>query len=275
MAAGYSREMDRETGPKPPPAGPAASAADAPPRRLAVPGRPAQSGLSADPRLTAWIRRAVVALVVGVGIAIPFGWRWGLSAAAVAAIIDTVIQSKSMAPIPAHAPGHPGPAQDPPQADRPAQLGVRGAERPGHPRQRPGHRSPGDRAVRGVRGGLRAMGPAAAGPGDRRDRQGRALPRPVQPGRTGWPTPAGRPARRPGCSPPSFRSRSRSGPPWPSTARRSSGAWPPCAGSRYSAAAGLRKYFRNQDKVTRGDHLDEEEIGMIYAAAERVLPPVG
>jgi len=30
-----------------------------------------------------------------------------------------------------------------------------------------------------------------------------------------------------------------------------------------------------QNKVTRGDHLDEEEIGMIYAAAERVLPPVG
>jgi hypothetical protein len=34
----------------------------------------------------------------------------------------------------------------------------------------------------------------------------------------------------------------------------------------------VRKFFRNQDKVTRGDHLDEDEIHMIYEAAEQVLP---
>jgi hypothetical protein len=37
----------------------------------------------------------------------------------------------------------------------------------------------------------------------------------------------------------------------------------------------IRKFFRKQNKATRGEHLDEQEISEIYAAAERALPPVG
>lgn len=63
-------------------------------------GRP-MSALSADPRVPIWIRRAIVALLVGVVVTIFLNWRWGLTAAAVVAIIDTVYQSKAMSPIPA------------------------------------------------------------------------------------------------------------------------------------------------------------------------------
>jgi len=59
--------------------------------------------MSADPRLTVWIRRAVMALVVGVGLAIWVGWRWGLTGAALVAVLDTLYQSKAMAPVPAEA----------------------------------------------------------------------------------------------------------------------------------------------------------------------------
>jgi Nuclease-related domain len=59
--------------------------------------------ISADPRLLAWIRRVAVALVVGV-VAGPFlGWRLGVTAAAVAAVIDTIYSSRTMALIPAEA----------------------------------------------------------------------------------------------------------------------------------------------------------------------------
>jgi hypothetical protein len=48
-----------------------------------------------------WIRRAVLALVAGGAVALWQDWRWGLTAAAVIAIADTVYQSKAMSPIPA------------------------------------------------------------------------------------------------------------------------------------------------------------------------------
>jgi Nuclease-related domain len=100
---GYSRDVDRESGSNPPAAGPAASPPPAgpPPRRPAPGSRPAAGGISADPRLTVWIRRAIFVLVVGVAISIWVGWRWGLTAAAAVAILDMIYQSKAMAPIPA------------------------------------------------------------------------------------------------------------------------------------------------------------------------------
>lgn len=58
---------------------------------------------SADPRLLAWIRRVVIALVVAVVIGLFLGWRIGLTAAAVAALIDTVYNSRTVALIPAAA----------------------------------------------------------------------------------------------------------------------------------------------------------------------------
>ena len=93
--------MDRESGPKPSPTGdavPVRPSSDQP-----APTRPIISGLAADPRVPVWIRRAVIALVIGILITIFGNWRWGLTAAAAAAIIDTIYQSKQMAVIPAAA----------------------------------------------------------------------------------------------------------------------------------------------------------------------------
>jgi hypothetical protein len=67
------------------------------------PGLGRTGALSTDPRIPAWIRRAILALVAGVVVTIFAGWRWGLSAAAVVAIVDTIYQSKAMSPIPADA----------------------------------------------------------------------------------------------------------------------------------------------------------------------------
>jgi len=55
----------------------------------------------ADPRVPVWIRRAILALVVGGAITLWQDWRWGLTAAALIAIADTVYQSRAMSPIPA------------------------------------------------------------------------------------------------------------------------------------------------------------------------------
>jgi Nuclease-related domain len=93
--------MDRETGPERAPAGPAAPAPA--PRDLPASARPSTTGLAADPRVPVWIRRAVMAIIVAIVVTIFGGWRWGLTAAAVVAIIDTIYQSKTMSLIPADA----------------------------------------------------------------------------------------------------------------------------------------------------------------------------
>jgi Nuclease-related domain len=59
--------------------------------------------MAADPRLPLWIRRAIMAIVVAIAVTIFGGWRWGLTAAAVVAIIDTIYHSKTMSLIPADA----------------------------------------------------------------------------------------------------------------------------------------------------------------------------
>jgi hypothetical protein len=61
------------------------------------------SELGADPRLPIWIRRAFVALVVGLLITLWQGWRVALTAAALVAIIDTIYHSKTTSLIPAAA----------------------------------------------------------------------------------------------------------------------------------------------------------------------------
>ena len=65
------------------------------------PAGPAGPGLLADPRVPVWIRRTIFALVVGGALTLWQDWRWGLTAAALIAIVDTVYQSKAMSPIPA------------------------------------------------------------------------------------------------------------------------------------------------------------------------------
>ncbi|MGH3409378.1 MAG: nuclease-related domain-containing protein [Streptosporangiaceae bacterium] len=65
------------------------------------PPEPAGPGLLADPRVPVWIRRTILALIAGGAVTLWQDWRWGLTAAAVVAIADTVYQSKAMSPIPA------------------------------------------------------------------------------------------------------------------------------------------------------------------------------
>lgn len=264
--------MDRETGP-PPTGGPAASATDRPSRRLAVPGRPAQAGLSADPRLAAWIRRAVICLVVAVGIAIPFGWRFGLTAAVAVAIVDTLIQSRSMAMIPADARST--------QAQRKTRRKLAGLRSSGYValngRAIPGSDQVIDHLVIGPSGvyavdseqwdrrlpvrvtGATGKGVLYHGPYSQADRLAHAR----------WE--AGEATRLLSAElgePVSVRpSMAIYGPEikWGVAALR---------GVEVFSGSRVRKFFRNQNKVTRGDHLDEEEIAMLYGAAERVLPPV-
>jgi hypothetical protein len=53
--------------------------------------------LSADPRMRAWQRRAIIAIVVGVAVGFLFkDWRWGLTFAVLAAIADTIYRSKTV-----------------------------------------------------------------------------------------------------------------------------------------------------------------------------------
>ena len=152
------------------------------------------ASFAADPRMPIWIRRAVLAAAAGIVVGILLDWRVGLTAAAVVAILDTVHRSRTTAVIPAAVrvtsaqrrtrrrllPGPPVRLPDP--------------ERPGHPRHQLHHRSPGRRPGRGVRGGLRAVGPPAAAPGH----PGRPpLPRPVQPDRPAEARPAGSGPGRP------------------------------------------------------------------------------
>ena len=82
---------------------------------LAVPGaagdRPAASqmprpgtalaSLMADPRMPIWIRRVVLAAAAGTVTGVLLDWRFGLTAAVVLAILDTVHRSRTTAVIPA------------------------------------------------------------------------------------------------------------------------------------------------------------------------------
>jgi Nuclease-related domain len=91
--------VDRETGPESTPTAPAAPVGG--PEDYPVPSRGIMAGLAADPRLPAWTRRAVIALVIGIIVLIWQDWRWGLTAAAIVAILDTLYNSRTMSLIPA------------------------------------------------------------------------------------------------------------------------------------------------------------------------------
>jgi len=93
--------VDRETGPEPAPTGPAAPAGG--PQGYPVASRGILAGLAADPRLPAWIRRGAISLGVGIIVLVWQDWRWGLTAAAVIAIVDTLYHAKTMDLIPASA----------------------------------------------------------------------------------------------------------------------------------------------------------------------------
>jgi hypothetical protein len=272
---GYCRDVDRETGPKPAAAGPAASAgpAGSPSRRSAPPARPPAGGLSADPRLTVWIRRAVIALVVGVALAIWAGWRWGVTVAAVVAILDTIYQSKAMAPIPAEAGAT--------SAQRKTRRRLAALQRAGYvalnARAIPDSDEVIDHLVIGPGGvfsvdseqwdrrlPVRVTGGSAKktgilyhGPYSQQDRLAHAR----------WE--AAQAARLIGAElqePVEVKAAMVIYGPeihWVATLR----------GVDVFSGKRVRKFFRNQNRAMRGDHLDEEEIQAVYEAAERALPP--
>jgi Nuclease-related domain len=67
-----------------------------------VPGsRTALASLLADPRMPIWIRRLVLSAAVGTVAGVLLDWRFGLTAAVVLAILDTVHRSRTTAVIPA------------------------------------------------------------------------------------------------------------------------------------------------------------------------------
>jgi Nuclease-related domain len=72
-------------------------------RRVGFPSRLIMAQLAADPRVPIWTRRAIGVAILAVGFSFWLGWRYGLTIAAVAAIIDTVYQSKTVSLIPAAA----------------------------------------------------------------------------------------------------------------------------------------------------------------------------
>jgi hypothetical protein len=72
-------------------------------RRVGFPSRLILAQLAIDPRVPIWTRRAVAALVIAGGFTFWLGWRSGLTIAALAAIADTIYQSKNVSLIPAAA----------------------------------------------------------------------------------------------------------------------------------------------------------------------------
>ena len=95
-----------------PPSVQAATAADPPKptwKLVVAPVEPADDGprqpgigqrrgnlahLSGNPRIRAWQRRAVIAIIVGVVFTVVVSWRLGLTLAVIAAIADTIYQSR-------------------------------------------------------------------------------------------------------------------------------------------------------------------------------------
>ncbi len=92
--------MDRETGPEANRTGPAKSRQQGG-GELVPASRTVFGGLAGDPRLPIWVIRAALALAAGIGVTFWLGWRFGLTAAALVAIADTVYRSRTTSVIPA------------------------------------------------------------------------------------------------------------------------------------------------------------------------------
>ena len=245
---------------------------------LARPAPPEHSGpgVPGDPRVPVWIRRAIIALVFGGAVTLWQDWRWGLTAAAVIAIADTVYQSKAMSPIPADV--------------RAISARRRTRRRLGplrlsgyvalHERSIPGTDSiidhlvigPGgvfavdserwDRRlpVRSTAGGASASGVLYHGPYSQSQRLAHArweaaMAASLLSSELGQEINVGAVMVIYGPTVP-----------WGVATLRDVDVF---SGSR------IGKFFRRQKRLARGHRLGDQEIDLIYAAAERVLPPAG
>jgi len=94
--------VDRETGSEEDETGPLSPVEANDEHRGLIPApRPILGALAGDPRLPIWIGRAVMSAVVGIAVLVWQGWRLGLTAAALIAIIDTIYRSRTTSVIPA------------------------------------------------------------------------------------------------------------------------------------------------------------------------------
>jgi hypothetical protein len=214
-----------------------------------------------------------MALVLGVAVAIWQDWRWGLTAAAAVAIVDTIYQSKSMSPIPAESL-----ATSAQRRTRHRLLTLRTAGFVSlHGRAIPGSDSVIDHLVIGPAGvfavdserwdrrlpvrvtGAASTGALYHGPFSQSSRLAHARWEAAQAGRL-----IGAELQQPLSVSPAMVIY---GPaiPWSVATLR---------GVEVFSGKSIRSFFRKQNKLTRGQHLDEQEINQIYAAAERALPAV-
>jgi Nuclease-related domain len=279
MAGNYSvtlRDVDRDTGaePQPTPASAPADEAEARQQRLVASARSVRESLTADPRLSVWIRRAIMALAAGIAVTIWQNWRWGVTAAAAVAIIDTIYQSKAMSPIPADVL-----ATSAQRRTRRRMLTLRAAGYVAlHGRAIPGSDQVIDHLVIGPAGvfavdserwdrrlpvrttGATSTGVLYHGPFSQSKRLAHARWEAAQAGRL-----IGAELRQTLNVSPAMVIY---GPtvPWGVATLR---------GVEVFSGKRVRKFFRSQNRATRGRHLDEHEIAMIYEAAERVLPAAG
>jgi hypothetical protein len=94
--------VDRETGSADDDTGPLSPVeAKEEARGLVRAPRPIFGAMAGDPRLPIWIGRAAMAAVVGIAVLVWQGWRLGLTAAALVAIVDTIYRSRTTSVIPA------------------------------------------------------------------------------------------------------------------------------------------------------------------------------
>jgi hypothetical protein len=267
--------MDRETGPKTRPGGPAVPGPEpAVKDPLADQQRSVLRGLSADPRVPMWIRRAVLALAAGVAVGIWQNWRWGLTAAVAVAILDTLYQSKSMSPIPADVL-----ASSAQRRTRHRLLMLRPAGYLAlHGRAIPGSDSVIDHLVIGPAGvfavdserwdrrlpvrataaGKSSTGMLYHGPFSQSPRLAHARWEAAQAARLLGEELGDEIAVTPAMV--------IYGPtvPWGVATLR---------GVEVFSGGRVGKFFRRQKRITRAQRLDEHDIGVIFAAAERALPP--
>jgi len=270
--------VDRETGRDTQETGPAEPGREAavPEPNLPEPSRPVMTSIGADPRVPIWIRRAVMAVLAGAAVAIwRQDWRWGLTAAVAVAVIDTIYQSKAMSPIPADAR-----ATSAQRRTRRRLLLLRPAGYLAlHSRAIPGTDSAIDHLVIGpagvfavdselwdrrlpvrtTAGGPKASGVLYHGPFSQAARLAHAR----------WE--AAQAARLVGAELGQDLSITPAmviyGPtiPWGVATLR---------GVEVFSGRGARKFFKRQNRATRGHHLGDQEIEAIYEAAGRALPPV-
>jgi hypothetical protein len=92
--------VNRETGPEADRNAPARSRGQGT-GELVPASRNVLGGLAGDPRLPIWLIRAGLALAAGIGVTLWVGWRFGLTAAALVAIADTIYRSRTTSVIPA------------------------------------------------------------------------------------------------------------------------------------------------------------------------------